>query len=91
MSEMLPGTTDNTDRRALSRGLPPWRTLRIVIHPAYPSQLLVSLIVQPKNGHPSMHAYARGLQAAWFPEQHQDDLLTYAVSTAFLRLSQTQL
>lgn len=71
-----------------SSGMPDWRTLRLLIHPAYTNKLIVSLVIQPKTGHPTLHPQLRGVETPWFPQSHQDELINYALTTALLRAGQ---
>jgi hypothetical protein len=73
-----------------SNGLPEWKSLRVLIAPAYSNKLIVSLVVLPRTGHPTLHPTLRQLEQEWFPQMHTDDLTAHAVGCAFLRLSQTQ-
>lgn len=68
----------------------PFRSLRLLIAPAYPNELIVSLVVIPRSGHPTLHPSLRQLRTAWFPSEHAGELEEYALRVAFLRASQTR-
>lgn len=89
MSEMLP--VESPSPSTGNSPLPAWRSLRLLVAPAYPSKLIVSLVVIPRNGHPTLHPQLRQLEAPWFPQTQSGDLDLYALRIAFLRASQTVL
>lgn len=91
MSEMLLPTAEAVRHLAGNCPLPPWQTLRLLIHPAHTNKLIVSLVVQPKTGHPQLHHGLRAREVEWFPSYHQDDLMAHALNCAFLEVAQTQL
>ena len=90
MSEMATSTTGFSEWRAGSNPLPPWRSLRLLIAPALPHELVISLVMLPMRGHPVMHPTMRQLRQTWFPQEHAGELEEYAVRLALLRASQTR-
>jgi hypothetical protein len=90
MSEIATTPTGFSEWRAGNSPLPPWRNLRLLIAPALPHELVVSLVMYPMRGHPVMHPQVRQLRQTWFPEQHPGELEEYALRVAFLRVSQTR-
>jgi len=89
MSEMR-SDTPLFERRAAPGGvLLPFRTLRVLIAPAYTDKLIVSVVTHPLHGHPTLHPRWRQLESPWWPSTHPEDVARYALQVAFLRLSQT--
>lgn len=90
MSEMAAGTAPATGESVRNSVQLPFRCLRLMIAPAYPNELIISLVTHPLRGHPTLHPEIRQLRTLWFPSQHAGDLEPYALGVAMLRVAQTR-
>lgn len=89
MSEMSSSTPGFTGRVARNSVRLPWRNLSLLIAPAYPNELIVSLVMYPHRAHPTMHPHIRQLRQTWYPEEHAGELEEYAIRVALTRVTQT--
>lgn len=83
IQEQLEAAAGNSRQRG-------WRSLRLLIVPDVAENLIVSLVVIPKAGHPYLHPSLRQRIAPWDPAMHEGDETLYALSQALAIVNQTR-
>lgn len=90
MSDIHPHANDLDHQGAGISRRREWQSLRLLIVPDVATQLLVSLVIVPRNGHPRLHPQIRTLVAAWDPALRVPDDTLYALSQALAAVNQTR-
>lgn len=90
MSDIRPDPTLFSPRPAAYRRQRDWQSLRLLVVPDITDNLLVSLVIVPRHGHPRLHPTLRTQNAPWDPSLPVPDDTLYALSQALAAVNQTR-
>lgn len=90
MSDIRPTPLDAAGQGAGNSRRRDWQSLRLLIVPDITHNLLVSLVIVPRTGHPRLHPTLRTRSAEWDPTLSVPDDTLYALAQALAVVNQTR-